>query len=153
MILKRNGSWLLWWEGSCKDRLGGMHEVNKSPEQMAWKARGTEFHEFWQPAGLGLDRAERALGLLLGRRQGKQHTDIQCGNSVLKSSWGTQWRGYLLILDHVPERQCSWRAPSGNKRTGQCHFPHLPFNISTGPPVWISTVLVSTIYPYIKSHQ
>ena len=54
------------------------------------------------------------------------------------STWGTQWGGYLLILECVPERQLSQRDPSGNKGTVRCHFPPLALSISPGPPVGIS---------------
>ena len=71
---------------------------------------------------LGSGKAPRALGLLLERRQSKQPLDIQHGNSNLKNPLGTQWAGYLLISQHVPEGQCSQRHPSRNKGTGRCHF-------------------------------
>lgn len=46
----------------------------------------------------------------------------------------------MLTLECVPERQHSWRDPSGNKGTGGYHFspPHL--TISIGPSAGPSTV-------------
>ena len=38
---------------------------------------------------LGFARAQKTLGLVLKRRQGKQFADIQCGNGNLKSTRGT----------------------------------------------------------------
>ena len=71
--------------------------------------------------------------MLLERRQGNL-VGIQCGNSDPKSTWGTQWRGYLLMSEYVPKSQHSQR-PLQEKGTRSCHFPLLPLSISTAPPV------------------
>ena len=110
-----------------RDRLAyrEVHRENESPQQLTWKARGAKFQEFLQPMGLkhgvlkvrglGSDRDLRALGLLLERRQRKHHTDIQHGNRDLKNAQDTQLGSYLLILEHVPEKQHSEKDPSRNK--------------------------------------
>lgn len=63
---------------------------------MAWKARGPEFHEFYNQQGLepevlkvsvlGSRRAWRTLGMLLGEMQGRKPLDIQHGKSDLKNT-------------------------------------------------------------------
>ena len=54
----------------------------------------------------------------LEEKAGKQPIDTQHGNSNLKSTWGTEWEDYLLISEHILERQCSWKDPSRSKGTG-----------------------------------
>lgn len=98
MILKRNGSWLLWWEGSCKDRLGGIHEVNKFPEQRAWKARGTEFHEFLQlggrkawrfpVSGIDWDRAQRHCAAPRGKTNNPGSRELEKSNQKSAGAHG-----------------------------------------------------------------
>lgn len=95
----------------------------KSLKQLAWKVRGAEFCEFLQTARFKAWRfksgglAEIQPGghhTTLGEKAGKGPTDIQCWKGDLKSAWGTQWEGYSFISECVPERQHSWRDPSGN---------------------------------------
>ena len=151
MVWERNRLWPLQQEWSCshrekaRDRLAlrGVHRENKSPQQLAWKARGNKFYEFPQQVGLKawsfkghyvwLGESLEGIGAALGEEAGKHLADIQHGNRDMKSTWGTQWGGYLLILEHFPERQQSQVDSSKNKGTSQCHFPPLPFSISTGP--------------------
>ena len=85
--------------------------------------------------------AQKILELLQEKRQGKQPMDKQCGNSNLQSVLGRQCRSYLLISEHVPERQHSWREPSGNKNTCRQHVLSLPLSINTEPPGETSTAL------------
>ena len=86
-----------------------------------------------------------ALGLLLEKRQGKQPTDIEHGNSDLKSTWGAEWAGYLLISEYAPKRQHYGKDHSGKKGTTRCHFPPLPLGISTGLPVANNTTPTLTM--------
>lgn len=58
----------------------------------------------------------------------------------LKSRWGAQWVGYLLISEYVPEWQHSWRDPPGNKGTGRCHFTAPPLSINADPPTGTKAV-------------
>ena len=84
---------------------------------------------------LSSERVQRALGLFVGKRQAsKEPVDIQHRTSNLKSTWSTQWGGYLLTWEHVAERQHSQR-PAGADR---CHFPPLPISINTGSTVGIA---------------
>lgn len=52
---------------------------------------------------------------------------------------GVEWRGYLLMSEHVPERQHSWKDSSRNKGIEWFHFSSLPLIICTGPPSRNST--------------
>ena len=102
-----------------KDTLAhsGAHEENKSPYQLAWKARGVKSCEA-QPAGLktgvlkisrlGLGRDRRQWW----RRQDKQPMDIQYRNSDLKSTWA-----------HNGEVICSLQSVS---QRGSIHRKSLP---------------------------
>ena len=121
------------------------------PIAIGLKARGSESWKLLQPTGLKawsfkgqsawLWENLENIGAALGEKAGKLFVDIQCGNSNLKSTWGTQWGGYLFMSGHPRERAFMER-PSGNKGTGQCHFPLPPLSISTGPPVETSTALM-----------
>lgn len=78
---------------------------------------------------LGYNPVPRALHC--SYREDRQTTRRHnLGNSDLKSIWDTQYGGYLLISEHIPERQHSQRDPSGNKGTGRCHFLPPPFYIT-----------------------
>lgn len=52
----------------------------------------------------------------LKEKLGKQPPDTQHGNRNLKSPWSTQRGVYLLNPKYVPERQHSWRDPSGSTK-------------------------------------
>jgi len=57
------------------------------------------------------------------------------GNRELKCAWSIQWGDYLLLSEHIPERD-----PLRNKRARWHHFPPLPLSMNTEPTVGSSTV-------------
>lgn len=95
----------------------------------------------------GLAQGEpRGIGAALGEKAGHTacwHTPWKQGSE--EHLGYTQWEGYLLILEPVPERQHSWRDPSGNRETSRHHFPTQPLSISTGPPVGTSAAWILTV--------
>ena len=92
--------------------------------QILWllATSGAQSLEFQRSAGLAAIEP-RGYCTILREEVGKQPTDIQSGNSNLKSTWNTQWGGYLLVLEYILERHHSQRVPSGNRGTGRHHLP------------------------------
>lgn len=89
-----------------------MHKENISPEQLAWKTRGTKFCELLQRVGLkawilrsqSLVRIEpRGHCAAPGDKAGKQPSDRQHGSRDLKNTWGIQCGYYSIFLKHIPE--------------------------------------------------
>lgn len=67
-------------------------------------------------------RAWRTLGLLLERRQGKQPTEVEYGNSNQKSLWGTQWE-VSCSSQSMPQRGSIHERPLQEQRNCQEPFP------------------------------
>ena len=65
---------------------------------------------------------------------------------------GGRWEeGYLLIFEHILERQGSQGGPSKNKGAGTSHFPCSFPSINTRPPAGTSTVpTLTTKLAYTK---
>lgn len=87
--------------------------------------------EFWKSVGLtGIK--PRVYCAALGQQVGQQPTDIQYGNSNLKSTWNTQWG---VIHSSYP-RQAEFTDASGNKKPAQCHFPSPSLSIREPVQCW-----------------
>lgn len=69
---------------------------------------------------LGSGRAQRALGLLLEKRQGKQTMDIQHGNSDLKNNGAHSGEGMHSL------QRASERDGVHGESSGWGHYPPLP---------------------------
>ena len=106
--------------------------------------------EVLEVSRLGWGRAQRTL--LCTWREGRQTT---CKHTAQKHQseqcLGTQWRGQLLILEHITERQHSRKNHSGNKvMTGtiSLHHPsvkaqsHLQEAMQC--PQWLPNLLIKT---------
>ena len=85
---------------------------------------------------LGFGESLEALGLFLERRQGKQPIDIWPGNSNLKSTWSTQWGGYLRVC---PRETAVTERILWEQRPDRCHFPLPLLNTNIVLPVRTST--------------
>ena len=103
--------------------------------------------ECWELGGGGIEQ-------LLDRKQSKQLADTQHGKRDLKSIWDTQWGGFLLFSNCIPERRHSQRDPSRNKGTSRHRFPPLPLRVSTGHlwepvqcPHWLPNLLTPSPAP------
>lgn len=106
---------------------------------MAWKTRGARFETPGNQWGIkdlaekvsGLDRNEApsvSTALLLDRREA--NISREAGYTAWKDRsvkcMGTQWEGYVLISERIPEKKHSWRDSSRKKGTGQSHLSPVP---------------------------
>lgn len=92
------------------------------------KEEGLNFPEFLKPKVLKawsfkcryawLWERWEGIALLMEKRQGRQPENRQPGNKNLKTAWGTQQVGYLLLLELVSEISIHRETPSGTKELG-----------------------------------
>lgn len=98
-------------------------------------------------SGLGWDRDWR-VSCCSWNRGRQQLTDIQCGNSNLKSARDTQWEGYSFISECILERQCSQKTPPRTKELdSDITFPYL-----SKPQDHLQVALLNYTKPYPIPH-